>query len=82
MEIKKDGNRFYTEIDGRIAEVEFTQHDGGLDIIHTRVPKALEGQGIAGELVKHTYNYAEKEGLKPLATCPYAVAWLKRHGEK
>jgi len=41
----------------------------------------LEGRGIAATLVETAYKYAKKQGLRPLATCSYAVVWLKRHPE-
>jgi len=74
-------NRFEIKADEDIAYVEYTQHDNGLDIEHTFVPKAWEGQGLAAALVKEAYDYALANELKPVATCSYAVAWLKRHPE-
>lgn len=72
-------NLFTTEIEGHTAYVEYRLQDGGLDIIHTIVPPPLEGRGIAAALVKRAYEYAAQQGLKPLATCSYAVKWLERH---
>lgn len=71
--------RFETKLEGATAFVQYRLMDGKLDIIHTIVPPAIEGRGIAGALVKQAYDYALEEGLKPLATCSYAVAWLRRH---
>lgn len=71
--------RFETEQQGLIAFVQYRLLDGGLDIIHTIVPRPLEGRGIAAALVHTAYQYAKDSGLKPLATCSYAVTWLKRH---
>ena len=74
--------RFITEVDGKLAEVEYVVEDNRyLDITHTFVPQALEGQGIASALVNAAYRYALENELKPKATCPYAVTWLKRHPE-
>lgn len=84
MDIKHDeaGRRFVTEVDGCTAHVEYQlTADGGQDILHTIVPKEIEGRGIASALVKATYDYARSKGLKPLATCPYAAVWLQRHPE-
>lgn len=72
---------FKTEVEGRTAFVQYRLMNGSLDIIHTIVPRPLEGQGIAAALVKATYDYALANGLKPKATCTYAVAWLQRHPE-
>ena len=38
-------------------------------------------RGVAAALVKAAYDYALSEGLTPVATCAYAVAWLQRHPE-
>ena len=61
---------FKTEVDGRTAFVEYRLLGDYLDIIHTIVPKPIEGCGIA-----------LANGMKPKATCSYAVRWLERHPE-
>lgn len=83
MEIMHDEsrNQFRMEAEGLVAHVAYEITDGGLDIRHTIVPKLLEGRGIASALVKAAYDYAKEYGLKPVATCAYAVAWLQRHPE-
>lgn len=43
---------FETEVDGRTAFVQYRLLNGSLDIIHTIVPRPIEGQGIAAALVK------------------------------
>ena len=72
---------FKTEVDGRTAFVEYRLLGNSLDIIHTIVPPPIEGRGIAAALVKATYDFALQNGLKPKATCYYAVKWLERHPE-
>ncbi len=72
---------FKTVVEGRTAFAQYRIINGALDIIHTIVPKPLEGQGIAAALVKATYDYALQQGYKPKATCSYAVLWLQRHPE-
>ncbi|SEG21860.1 GNAT family N-acetyltransferase [Parabacteroides chinchillae] len=74
-------HRFETEVDGIKAYVEYRLYDGGLDILHTVVPRPIEGRGIAAALVKHAYDYARSNRLRALATCSYAVVWLNRHPE-
>lgn len=77
----EEKKRFWVEVDGYTAHVAYDIHDGGLDIRHTIVPKEIGGQGIASALVKEAYDYARCHQLKPVATCSYAVTWLKRHPE-
>lgn len=72
---------FKTVVDGRTAFVQYRLLNGSLDIIHTVVPKPIEGRGIASALVKAAYEYAAANGLKPEATCRYAFVWLERHPE-
>lgn len=72
---------FKIEIEGRTAFVQYRMLGDSLDIVHTIVPKPLEGRGIASALVKAAYDYALDNGMKPKATCSYAVKWLERHPE-
>jgi len=65
--------------EGYTAYVEYELKDGALNILHTVVPEPLGGQGIASQLVESVYNYALENGLKPAATCTYAMAWLQKH---
>lgn len=84
MEIVHDENRkmFVTTVDGHPAYVEYRlSRENGLDILHTIVPEEIGGRGIASALVKAAYDYARSKGLKPVATCSYAVVWLQRHPE-
>ena len=83
MEVKHnvDQMKFWTEVDGYEAHVAYQLHDKGLDIRHTIVPTEIGGRGIASALVKAAYDYARANGLKPIATCSYAVVWLQRHPE-
>ena len=74
-------NRFETKLDGVTAFVQYRLSGDKLDIIHTIGPPAIEGRGVAAALVKYAYDYAIEHGMKPLATCSYAVAWLHRHPE-
>lgn len=73
--------RFETVCNGMTAFVEYRLVGNAFDIVHTVVPEAIKGRGIAGALTKVAYEYARKNGLKPEATCPYSVAWLQKHPE-
>lgn len=74
-------NRFETTVDDSTGFVVYKTDNDAVDIIHTIVPVPIEGRGIAGALVKETYDYAKENGMKCKATCPYAVVWLRRHPE-
>ena len=47
-----DNKRFETQVDGVVAFVQYRLSGDKLDIIHTIVPPANGGRGIAAALVK------------------------------
>ena len=48
---------------------------------HTEVPRALQGQGLAGELVQATLDWARAQGLRVRPTCSYVAAYMQRHAD-
>ena len=76
---RPDEHRFVVVVDGHTAYVEYEIVGDGFNIVHTIVPSEIGGRGIAGELVRVAYEYAEAQGLKRLATCSYAARWLEKH---
>lgn len=61
---------------GRLTWVE--QGDARL-ADHTLVPRALEGKGIAAQLVARMVADARSEGFKIRPACSYVVAAFQRH---
>jgi uncharacterized protein len=74
-------NRFELDADGHIAFSNYKRADGVLTILHTEVPKALEGRGIGSELIRGILDTARSEGLKIIAICPFAKGYIERHPE-
>ena len=81
VEHNVQNNRFLIDTEKGTAELIYKINYGELDIRRTFVPPALRGQGIAAKLVQAACDYAKKHGLKPVASCSYAVLWLQRHPE-
>ena len=48
---------------------------------HTEVPPALQGRGLAGELVQSALDWARAQGLRVRPTCSYVSAYMRRHPE-
>lgn len=71
--------RFECNVGGHLASVEYVEGDGYLDIIHTYVPNAVSGRGIAAALVEAAYAYADSRSLEKRGSCSYAALWLERH---
>jgi predicted GNAT family acetyltransferase len=74
-------NRFELDADGHIAFSNYKRADGVLTILHTEVPKALEGRGIGSELIRGVLDIARSQRLKVIALCPFAKSYLERHPE-
>jgi predicted GNAT family acetyltransferase len=74
-------HRFEITYDGAIAQIAFRREPGRIVYIHTEVPEAFEGQGIAGQMAKVALDYARKHGLQVVPQCPYVQAYIKRHAE-
>jgi uncharacterized protein len=77
----EERQRFELEADGHIAFSIYKRADKVLTIMHTEVPKALEGRGIGSSLIKGALEIARRQGLKVNAVCPFAKAYLDRHPE-
>lgn len=84
MDFIYETNRIYmNDNDGHmLAEITFPDiNETTVDINHTFVDPSLRGQGIAGKLMKATYNKIKNENKKAIATCSYAVKWFDSHNE-
>ena len=73
--------RFVVEQDGEIAELTYREHRDRLVLVHTGVPEALEGRGIAGELVRAAVAKARVEDRTVWPWCSYARSWLEDHAD-
>jgi uncharacterized protein len=74
-------NRFELDADGHVAFSNYKRSDGLLTILHTEVPKELEGRGIGSTLVRGVLEIARAQGLKVHAVCPFVKSYLDRHSE-
>lgn len=63
-----------------IAEATYVFLDKNkVDINHTYVDPSLRGQGVAGEMMEAVAQRLRQDGLKAVASCSYANAWLRKH---
>jgi predicted GNAT family acetyltransferase len=74
-------HRFELDTDGHLAFSEYKRADGVLTILHTEVPKELEGRGIGSMLIRGVLDTARAEGLKVKPVCPFARSYVERHPE-
>lgn len=76
-EPEKDRFR-YTE-NGFDAQLVYRAEPARLILMHTEVPEALGGRGIAGQLVRAAVDRARASGETVLPWCPYSRKWLQEH---
>ena len=72
-------SRFDLTIDGQTAVLVYERTPEALRLIHTEVPPALRGRGLAEELVKTALEQGRADGLRIVAICPYVRAYLRKH---
>ena len=77
----KDLHRFELAVDGRTAFTQYSLAPGKITLMHTEVPKELEGHGIGSELVRGELEFVRAQGLKVVARCPFVAAYIKKHPE-
>lgn len=75
------GQRFVAMVDGRACEASYRLQDGVMHLVHTGVPPALQGRGIAAALVQQALAEARRQGWRVRPVCSYVQAYLRRHPE-
>ena len=82
MPVRHDAaaHRFVAPTDeGGEAYLAYEQSRGALDIQHTIVPTAAQGDGVGASLVAAAVDYARAHQLKVVPSCPFADAWFEKH---
>ena len=74
-------NRFEADVDGGLARVDYRMRGDGMALVHTEVPMAAEGRGVAGQLVRAALDHARAHGLRVLPMCSYVHEYMRRHPE-
>lgn len=75
----EDIHNFEMFVDDQRAFIDYKTKDNKIYLVHTEVPKELQGQGVAEALVEKTFNYIEKHKLILVPLCSYIQAFLKKH---
>ena len=74
-------SRFETTVDGHLCVCQYRLFGKVLMLVHTGVPSALRGRGIAAALVRAALDHARAKGLKVRPDCSYAATYIERHPE-
>jgi uncharacterized protein len=71
--------RWEGQIDQQLAVAEYRLRGNAMFFIHTEVPPALEGQGIASQLVRAALEDAHTRHLAVIPFCPFVAGYIQRH---
>lgn len=84
MDYQKQVNELFIKKEDGSYLVHVTFPLIGKDVVnidHTYVDESLRGKGVASEMMHAAMKHLVSKSFKVVATCPYAVLWLKRHKE-
>ena len=70
--------RYELVVDGHVAFIDYKQKEEVVYLIHTEVPPALQGKGIAAELVEKTLQHIENHHEQLVPRCPYVQSYLRK----
>jgi predicted GNAT family acetyltransferase len=73
--------QFEIHVDDEVATLAYSEREGKIYLIHTEVPKPLEGRGYASAHAKTAQDYAREHQLTVVPFCPFVRAYLQRHPE-
>jgi predicted GNAT family acetyltransferase len=72
-------SRFELASGGHLAVLTYRRRADRLVLVHTGVPRELEGHGAGGRLVTAAVSRAAADGLTLVPLCSFARAWLGSH---
>jgi uncharacterized protein len=78
---KVTSGRFEIEQDGEVAYMDYSLSSEVLELIHTEVPKKLEGRGIGSQLAENALRWAREHKLKVDIVCPFVKEYIAKHPE-
>jgi predicted GNAT family acetyltransferase len=76
-----EARRFETAVAGTLARADYRMDGNIMRLVHTEVPPEVEGQGIAGALVRAALDYARRQHLHVVPACSYVRDYVRRHPE-
>lgn len=74
-------HEFRVDVDGARAVLEYDLEGAVMSILHTRVPAAIGGRGIAAELTRCALDFARTAGWRVRPLCSYAAAYVRKHAQ-
>jgi len=82
-DVKHDSaaQEFYVELPEGKALLHYEREGEKLNFHHTFVPPELRGKGLAEEVVKAGFEFADQNKLKVIPSCPYVARLVMKNPE-
>ncbi len=74
--------RFEATLNEETAFLTFHRNGKRLALIHTEVPEALGGRGLASLLAKTALEYARTNDLTVVPICEFVRSYLEKHPDE
>ena len=71
--------RFEIRTDAGTAVLAYERRGDVLEMMHTEVPEASEGQGYGATLAEAALDFARRDGATVIPSCPFVAAFIERH---
>ena len=74
----REAHQFELDVDGQTSVLIYERRPNAVALLHTEVPPALRGRGLATRLAEAAVKAARVEGLQVIAVCPFVRAFLQK----
>ena len=76
-----DRRRFELDTPGGVAFANYRRDGGVVTIMHTEVPRHINGKGLGSQLVRGAQDLLRAEGAKVVPMCPFVSFFIAKHPE-
>ena len=77
----EEAKRYEFQSGDQVAVLTYKRSGQHIIFIHTGVPPALEGHGVAGKLAYRALEDARTQKLIVVPQCPFVASYIRRHQE-
>lgn len=85
MDVRHDtaAQQFWLEPEpGQRCVLDYRRQGAAVEFTHTGVPPALQGRGLAAQLVAAGLHWAGEQGLQVIPACSYVASYLRRQARQ
>jgi uncharacterized protein (DUF924 family) len=81
LTIQHQPGRFSATVEGEPLEVDYQVRGEQLVFTHTGTAPALQGRGLAAQMVEHALAWAAQQGKQVVPACSYVDVYIRRHAK-